>query len=275
MTDMSEEQQLEAAIRASLQSTAPKTARRHDTADSDDFVSLSSDDEEGEGVSEMEQDGGTSESLVRTGLRCREVDSGSRHPLATSGTLSRANHTTSSSDGGTAHHLTGVGNNHDHLTNRKRKSAGDDFIDSCGPPLKKVLRSDATEIHLHVKTRAAGRNSGFPRATLPTTTDLTRSELRPEKGTVRSSRKGKQRIESASGAAAPVSSSAAVTVVSVEERLASGELQRVDVAQLVIRLPDGTRVQKAFLSSSPIEVSEYGNCQTSSHTHVDFVQGFI
>ena len=262
MTDMSEEQQMEAAIRASLQSTAPKTAHRHDTADSDDFVSLSSDDEEGEGVSEMEQDGGTSESLVRTGLssssRCREVDSGSRHPLATRGTLFRANHTTSSSDGGTAHHL---GNNHDHLT-RKRKSAGDDFIDSCGPPLKKVLRSDATETHLHVKTRAAGRNSGVPRATLPTTTDLTRSELRPEKGAVCSRRKGKQRVESASGA---VSSSAAVTVVSVEERLASGELQRADVARLVIRLPDGTRVQKAFLSSSPIEVSEYGNCQTTNY----------
>ena len=50
--------------------------------------------------------------------------------------------------------------------------------------------------------------------------------------------------------------SAATGVVAVEEKLRTGELHKDEVSEVVVRLPDGTRLQKAFLGSSPIKVGD-------------------
>ncbi len=44
-------------------------------------------------------------------------------------------------------------------------------------------------------------------------------------------------------------------VQSVEELLASGNIHKDEVTQILFRLPDGTRLQKSFLSKHPISVS--------------------
>ena len=45
------------------------------------------------------------------------------------------------------------------------------------------------------------------------------------------------------------------TTAMVEELLASGDLHKDEVTQILFRLPDGTRLQKSFLSKHPISVS--------------------
>ena len=247
IADMSEEQQLEAAIRASLQ-YKPKKCNHEHIVDSDEFVSLSSgDEEEEEGgvvVSEMEEgDGDSMDGPTKSELVSKTSLTGEGLSLfsATNTTGSTANRTNSSSG---SSHSTVVSEGyfrHSNASSRKRKSSND-VNDDSSLPVKKMARSDLTNTHKHLQTDET-RLCELP--------DLKSSEhphnqLRHEKGSVSSCRKGKQRV----------TSSWTASTVSVEDRLKSGELQRVDVSQVVIRLPDGVRIQKAFLCNSPIAVSE-------------------
>jgi hypothetical protein len=45
----------------------------------------------------------------------------------------------------------------------------------------------------------------------------------------------------------------AVPILCAEDRLQCGELQICDVSRILIRLPDGTRLQKTFLCTTPIQ----------------------
>lgn len=256
VTEMSEEQQLKAAIEASLQDTMPKPSSKHQRIDSDEFISLSSGDEEEEGgvlVSEMEQDDSIEEEAIdrptqsELGSHCSDTDLCSRY--ATNSTVCR----TSS---GTACLTTASENHHRPLNSRKRKSSGDnECTDDFSAPQRKVPRSSKTNAHEDAQAMGSELH-------VPVVSELVQNQLKPEKGAVSSRRKGKQRAASSS-----------VVVVSVEERLELGELQKADVSQVVIRLPDGVRIQKAFLRNSPIAVSDwectlYLHVLVHAHVHV-------
>ena len=42
--------------------------------------------------------------------------------------------------------------------------------------------------------------------------------------------------------------------LSVEEQIASGSISKDEVSQIVVRMPDGSRVQKSFVCHHPIKV---------------------
>ena len=42
--------------------------------------------------------------------------------------------------------------------------------------------------------------------------------------------------------------------LSVEEQIASGSISKDEVSQIVVRMPEGSRVQKSFICHHPIEV---------------------
>lgn len=228
---MSEEQQLEAAIKASLQDNSNRPRRRHPRTDSDEFISLSSGDEEEDeeerlSLSVMEHDGG-SERDTTDGLSQLHVEHSSLYsePLR-----STTNTCSTVSIGGSGTTCTTVS---EHLQSRKRKAMcndGDEFTS----PVRKMPRSGIANSCEDTCIRTAGSESS--------TVDTV--ELKPKKGAVSSQRKGKQKAPSAT------------SLITVEDKLQSGELKKVDVSQVVIRLPDGVRIQKAFLCNNPIMVSD-------------------
>ena len=232
---MSEEQQLEAAIKASLQDNSNRPRRKHPRTDSDEFISLSSGDEEDEeeerlSVSVMEHDGGSDRDTT-DGLSKLHVEHTSHYSEAALSSTSTTNTCSTVSIGGCS--TTSYTTVSEHLQSRKRKSLcndGDEFTS----PVRKMPRSGTANLHEDTCIQTAGSESSA----------LDTVELKPKKGAVSSQRKGKQK--------APSSTS----IVTVEEKLQSGELQKVDVSQVVIRLPDGVRIQKAFLCNNPIMVSD-------------------
>ena len=122
--------------------------------------------------------------------------------------------------------------NHQAQKRKRRYSNHDRDVDLI-PPLTKVVRSDCGE------AETDGHHYNVPSG-------------RAEKGVVTNIRKGKQRASS-------------VAENSVEERLAAGLLQKEDISQLTFRLPDGTRIQKAFLCTSPLQVGTYSAVEVTQH----------
>lgn len=212
---MSEEQQLEAAIRASLRETERK-CRRHSqqNGDSDEFVSLSSGDDN-DGDLEMEHD------------EEREGDSSCKldHRVTLDSQIETYHYTNLQSD--QTANISKLSSVMVKDGDRKRKSSDDE---STNPPQRKMLRTSTFEDPCLPETKVAN-----------TCIVDVQSQLKTEKVAVSNWHKGKQRISA--------------STVSVEEKLELGELKKADVSQIVIRLPDGARIQKAFMSNSPIEVS--------------------
>lgn len=238
IADLPEDLQLEAAIRASLQQTELHSSGRCTepvAVDSDDFVSISSGEEEvddgGEG-SEMEED--VSPEVENDSKTCNKDQPNIGHMSVPSSVQF------STGDIGTSDDVKVLtGKNHETLT-RKRRSSCQDYDGDSAPPLRKVLRSSVGDSHteeLHTNTYS-GKEKG--------------------KGAVSTNRKGKQRASSSTSA-----------VSDVEKRLAAGELQKEDVSRLVIRLPDGSRIQKAFLCSGPLQVT------TSTERHKTLFHLFL
>lgn len=232
---MSEEQQLEAAIKASLQDRSNKPRGKHPRTDSDDFVSLSSGDEEEEdderlSFSVMEHDGGTDRDTT-DGLSKLHVQHTSYSSEAGLSSRSTTNTCSTVSIGGSNTTYSMVS---EHLQSRKRKSVCND-ADEFTSPVRKMPRSGPANSYEGTCVQTAGSESSA----------LDTVELKPQKGAVSSQRKGKQKASSST------------SLVTVEDKLKSGELQKVDVSQVVIRLPDGVRIQKAFLCNKPIMVSNW------------------
>ena len=74
-------------------------------------------------------------------------------------------------------------------------------------------------------------------------------------------RKGKERAGS-SGVAKKTKAVPLLPGQTLEEQLASGAVSARDVAVLLVRLPDGTRVEKAFNRTHPIQVRTlFSNCR--------------
>ena len=212
--ERSEEEQLETAIRASLRECRLlKSSHSQQNGDSDEFISLSSGDEDLEGDVNVEQDGEP--------LQCRvkvEVEPDSYSKCKYSSMLcnqTRANKAELYSSVIREESRTP-------LNTRKRKGFNED------PPSRKFLRrSNFEDPCLAASRTSAGSN---------------KDQSRTQKGKISSNwQKNKQR--------------ASASTKSVEERLVLGEIQKSDVTQIVIRLPDGTRIQTTFLRSSPIKVS--------------------
>lgn len=232
---MSEEQQLEAAIKASLRESVHKSSRKHRITDSDDFVSLSSEEEEEESLSMsvMEHDGGsdrdTTDGLTKLEHSSHYSEADLRSRSTTTNTYSTV------SVGNSASSSTVSENNCKHLQSRKRKSAGRD-TDEFISPVRKMPRSNTSSSCEDTRIQTTGSESSASEGV-----SLSQHQLRPGKGASNSRRKGKQKAPSS---------------VTVEDKLQSGQLQKVDVTQVVIRLPDGVRIQKAFLCNKPIMVSD-------------------
>ena len=228
---MSEEEQLQAAIRASLREAEPKhsSSCQHD-CDSDEFVSLSSENEEDDGLVAVECDREKEGTCTTDGLSRLSESVCTDTNLSSNYTLSCHEPSCSRTELISEPPLEGK---HKYLS-RKRKSSCDN--ERVSPPLKKMVCRSIANTSDDLWT---GRNE----PAVSGGSNLSDTTLRPKKGSEGSHKKGKQK--------------AASSAVSVEERLKSGELQKADVSQVVIRFPDGTRTQKAFLSNSPIEVSAY------------------
>ena len=71
-------------------------------------------------------------------------------------------------------------------------------------------------------------------------------------------RRGKGRVGAAvkqKGMSTVQVTDGAGSCLSVEEQIASGSISKDEVSQIVVRMPDGSRVQKSFVCHHPIEVS--------------------
>ena len=219
ITDLPEDVQLEAAIKASLQQSEqqPIAAIEAALTDNDDLISISSgqndaesevgsDINEGTVISENKEDRVT-RSVGRMSMRdvhsfwSQNNDYASNSTVEEKTKLPLANH---------------------HAQKRKRRYSNLDHDVDLVAPLKKVVHSDCGE------TETDGHHYNV-------------SSGRAEKGVVTNIRKGKQRASS-------------LAENSLKERLAAGLLQKEDISQLTFRLPDGTRIQKAFLCTSSLQV---------------------
>ena len=115
---------------------------------------------------------------------------------------------------------------------RKRKSSED----GSGELVEKARRIDHLESMKHTMLR----------------TDDSKPERQThfQKGQRSNSSKGKGRARVQHSQ----TDSAAIVVDSTEDQLASGAIEKDSVTQLLFRLPDGTRLQKAFVCHHPIQV---------------------
>ena len=197
---MTEDEQLQAAIKASLEDTTNSDIPKQN-GDSDEFVSLSS-GEDGEAVdSDVIEDAYSKEMNLSTGTRNK--------PSGTHFTPSKK-----SSNASDMH------KSNRNLHSRKRKSSDDEGSGVCAAKMPRSSTFQVSEGTLeqhHLYTP-------------------------PKKGHINNPCKGKER---------------AALKCSLEEQLQSGELCISEVSKVVVRLPDGTRVQKDFLSNSPVKVYNF------------------
>ncbi len=114
---------------------------------------------------------------------------------------------------------------------------------------KPSRKRKASGVELHVPRKALREDHLEPvQQTVLQTDDSTLSrQTRAQKGRRSNASKGK-------GKARVENSESAVVVDSAEDQLASGAIGMESVTQLLIRLPDGSRLQKAFICHHPIQV---------------------
>ena len=218
LAEMTEEEQLEAAIKASLHDPIPDSRDySQQNGDSDDFVSLDSGDEDemdGCETNQMEHDAVKEDQSSET--QCASnmtTDSDTNfHPMFAMNTAQ----------------LKDMARNVN-LPYRKRKSS---IGESVSMPSRKMPRGDTFHEVERVEHRAVLIGSEV-------TMDLSK-QGKGKDSVVGSQRKGKDKQSP-----------------SIEEQLESGHLHKSEVSRILIRLPNGSRLHKAFLSSTPIKVTAY------------------
>lgn len=246
MLDQSEESQLEAAIRASLEEMQGSRPGRS----GDDFITLTDSEEEFHSLSngESENEGEVVDGLDRNpGLWSdqQEIDTDSMEGTTTKSRKRGKN----TGVGGIVspsvklkpctvdiHPISPI------VQNRKRPSSGE----SDGRLPAKLPRSDRYEARRHELTKtdeSQTTSSGSKQNTDRNETQL--PNCTKKKGN-RVSKKGKNKAVFASSGE------------SVEELLAAGTVSKEEVSHILIRLPDGSRVQRAFICDHPIEVHVCG-----------------
>ncbi|CAI8008085.1 UBX domain-containing protein 7 [Geodia barretti] len=218
VAELSEKEQLEAAIKASLHESRPETRDfPQENGDSDEFISFDSGDEEEMDQcepSKMERD------VVKDGA-ASSIDVTAHPDPEFNSTFAKAQLRDTARD----QNYFSASPFKDELLNiryRKRKSS---FAECVSMPLKKMPRSSTMQEQQEVK------HSG-------NVVTVKVSELAHSL-----SCKGKGKSSVSKGK----------TPLSVEEQLESGKLLKAEVSRILIRLPNGSRLHKAFLSNSPIK----------------------
>lgn len=218
--NLSEESQLEAAIKASLEESVPDNHTLTFSDDSDtDYLSLS-----------------PLNNKHHTGVQ--SIGKSSRHPEGVSN-----DNRTGVVMVEAAQERNGVNN----CKSRKRPSNGDDDTELRR---KKKMRSDLDPVCAGIDSMelTRGRDGGDSGGD-----KLVNGKGRKGKG---SKGKGKAKRSRVPCASVPDESGGddAETRRTVEELLASGDVHKDQVTQILFRLPDGTRLQKSFLCTHPVEV---------------------
>ena len=307
--DQSEESQLEAAIRASLQEGEGKMSNRGEelttinlTDDSDDFVSISSGGSDIEGsLSDCEEIGNSTVRKLQdvtnvsslttcaqplanseqnsvgvwksTKLQMREgVERLSLHPQDEE-VVVRISPSAGNSSSGTPRlsptvRLKSFSVDVNNILSpskrsRKRPYSGEmnevEVID--GPRQRKSVRVDE---HSESKLSQGGvqsSNNGSDDVVVVSSEGYrTEPSLRkePSQKTERTKRRGKGRagvvVKRKGMSSVPVTDSTDSGKLSIEEQLTSGSISKDDVSWIVVRMLDGSRVQKNFICHHPIEV---------------------
>lgn len=305
--DQSEESQLEAAIRASLQEGEGKMSNRGEelttinlTDDSDDFVSISSGRSDIEGsLSDCEEIGNSTVRRLQdvtnisslttcakplanseqnsdgvwksTKLQMREgVERLSLHPQDED-VVGRISSSAGNSSSGTPRLSPSVQlksfsvDVNDILSNRSRKRpySGEmnevEVID--GPRQRKSVRVDEHSESKLLQGGVQASNNGSDDVVVVTSEGYrTEPSLRkePSQKTEHTKRRGKGRagvvVKRKGMSSVPVTDSTDSGKLSVEEQLTSGSISKGDVSWIVVRMLDGSRVQKNFICHHPIEV---------------------
>lgn len=237
--NLSEESQIEAAIKASLQEFTPQTMNQQTLVFSDDSdtdgISLSPDrpnippfsQEPISTVTDVKSVGVTS-SLLAQG-----VSDGSRTKV-------------SINDDGTV------------AVGRKRLSGSD--REGYGEEARKIIRTDIDPVctaidNIELTQSMSGDFMG---------SNSTSVRVVNGKGGRKIGGKGKGKASGgmvppkllcASGQEAERCKSANTHSVMIEEQLASGDILKDEVSHILFRLPDGTRLQRSFLCKHPVRVS--------------------
>lgn len=226
IVNLSEESQLEAAITASLQESEPNN--------SDTPTLIFSDDSDTECLSpdrRTEDPQRTVRSVGKSSLHTEEMKSGDRDTEAATG----FNGVTCSTTAGTSKTRKRPSNNVGSEWSGKRRRMDMDPVCSAmdSIELTRSLSEEESLVRkkpLNVKGKRAKRGEG----------------------------KGKGKAGGGCGQEAGVSTPedcCSMRGCCVEDLLAAGDIHKEDVSLILFRLPDGTRLQKTFLSNHPIRVS--------------------
>lgn len=224
IVNLSEESQLEAAITASLQESEPNN--------SDTPTLIFSDDSDTECLSpdrRTEDPQRTVRSVGKSSLHTEEMKSGDRDTEAATG----FNGVTCSTTAGTSKTRKRPSNNVGSEWPGKRRRMDMDPVCSA---------MDSIEL-----TRSLSEEES-----------LVRKKPLNGKGKRAKGGKGKGKAVGGCGQEAGVSTPedcCSMRGCCVEDLLAAGDIHKEDVSLILFRLPDGTRLQKTFLSNHPIRVS--------------------
>lgn len=227
--NLSEESQLEAAIKASLQEVCPQATERQTIVFSDDsdvdYISVSPDGET------------DSQETISTLPGAKTIGQPSQAP----GGIDGDDRTKDSADPASSY-------NYDyktHIKSRKRLSSNNEGDQDC--PRKKA--------HTDVDPMCVAIDNMELTQLVPSEGLVLKHSVdnRIFNGKGRKGKKGKGKGKAKAEETDPVSRENYVDTV--EELLASGDIHKDEVSQILFRLPDGTRLQKCFLSKHPISVS--------------------
>lgn len=251
VADLSEESQIEAAIKASLQE-AISDDKAGKTNSTTKYHLVFSDDSEEECItvssdeatcSDMDTDIGSSQpvqlSSKRTKKSCVKTDD-SYSPTCSTTTVPLLNNT----DNDDVVELKSSDikfnkqNTSSHKRHNRKRHLSSRSVNSPLGSASKVLRIDDSDedeesTHHTVNAAEATCNSNSKGKS-----SMSRIRTKARKGTTESGHSAWNSNET-----------------NIEELLASGLVKKEDLAHIVFRLPDGTRIQKAFISIHPIKVS--------------------
>ena len=235
--NLSEESQLEAAIKASLQEVCPQATDRQTIVFSDDsdvdYITFSPDEE--------------TDTLIHSSQERDNTLTGAKtigQPSQASGGISNDGRTTDPAS---------LYNYEDDIHIVKSRKRLSDNKDDQNCPRKKA-RTDVDPMCVAIDNMELTQS--VPNESLVTKDSM---DSRMLNGKGRKGKKGKGKGKAKAEETDPVSRGKCDdTMHSVEELLASGDICKDEVSQILFRLPDGTRLQKCFLSKHPISVSIYG-----------------
>ena len=137
-------------------------------------------------------------------------------------------------------------NDSDSGVRRKRKYA-EEVDEVEGAQLRKCARGDHQEVKTH---KGVADDSKRLKTKQNRKSEQSQKTERTKRGKGRVGATVKQK-----GVSTVQVTDGAGSCLSVEEQIASGNISKDEVSQIVVRMPDGSRVQKSFICHHPIEVS--------------------